>query len=307
MFDYIDFARYELRFLAGSTRHGALLRVLFADGLVGYADCHPWEAFGDHPLETQLTLLQKKQPTQLTQRSLYFARLDAEARHQGINLFAGLNIPESHYLIPDLKTCQFEHIEAALKDGYRCFKVKLGRRLADEAKQLKQLFSLTDRVRLDFNMSLDRMQLQTFLDSVKEDLNKIEFIEDPFPFDLVAWKEVQEAYRISLASDLNCSDANGHLESAKVLVFKPAIQDVVVGGTQKVVITSYLDHPFGQLCAAYCAAQAKIGICGLQSHMVYEQTPFSMLLGGNPRMQAPKGTGFGFDKLLEQTEWATGV
>lgn len=280
-----------------SSREGALLRFEFADGLVGYADCHPWQSFGDEPLNKQLTLLQNNQLTLLTQRSLYFARLDAEARHQNVNLFRHLKIPQSHFLILDLKNC---HLESPLKQGYTCFKVKLGKDLNYEIEKLKDAFLEVNRVRLDFNMALNQIEFERFLEKISSHLDKVDFIEDPFPFQHDSWKQLQASYPINLASDLNCMEALGHHESARVLIIKPAIQTVpVVSEKQRIVITSYLDHPFGQLCAAYCAAQTQGEICGLQSHLVYEPTSFSERLGNQgPFMLPPSGTGFGFDDLL---------
>jgi O-succinylbenzoate synthase len=37
-------------------RQGALLKIVFADHLVGYADCHPWPELGDIPLAEQVAL-----------------------------------------------------------------------------------------------------------------------------------------------------------------------------------------------------------------------------------------------------------
>src|SRR4051812_26044990 len=80
-------------------RIGALFRVEFAEGQVGYADCHPWSELGDLPLQEQLNQLREGQLTPLTASSLKLARVDAEARSGNQSVWEGLQIPPSHYLM----------------------------------------------------------------------------------------------------------------------------------------------------------------------------------------------------------------
>jgi o-succinylbenzoate synthase len=296
----IAFSPYELKGL--KTRQGALLRIQFEDNLTGFADCHPWESLGDLPLHLQLDQLQQAQTTPLTARSLHFARLDAEARAKKVSLFDGLTIPPSHFLILDLLPLK------QFPQGYRLFKIKLGQNLSDETKKLRTLLNHFDgQVRLDFNARLSRSTFEAFLEEMGQERQKIEFCEDPFPYKPEAWKEVQERYAISLACDHHSEAAIGAPESAAYLVIKPAIQDEkpFLKSSQKLLITSYLDHPLGQATAAYIAATLPSGTpCGLLSHYVYTENPFSRLLS-SAGIQFPKlpGTGFGFDELLQQLTW----
>jgi O-succinylbenzoate synthase len=77
-----------------------------------------------------------------------------------------------------------------------------------------------------------------------------------------------------------------------------------------VVLTSYMDHPLGQAFAAWEAARLAlqfpglVGICGLQTHHLFEPDGFVELLGPwSPQFQAPPGTGLGFDDLLAALPW----
>ena len=89
-----------------------------------------------------------------------------------------------------------------------------------------------------------------------------------------------------------------------MIVIKPAVQEIP-NTHAEIIVTSYMDHPLGQLCAAYAAAAAHITTtCGLVTHVLYESDPFieRMYLDG-ARLVAPQGTGFGFDDLLEGLPW----
>jgi O-succinylbenzoate synthase len=93
-------------------------------------------------------------------------------------------------------------------------------------------------------------------------------------------------------------------KEADVLVVKPAIQEVPTD-ERELVVTSYMDHPVGQLFAAYVAATTKTSDrCGLLTHLVYEPNAFSERLRiDGMRLVPPGGNGIGFDDLLENLAW----
>jgi O-succinylbenzoate synthase len=82
------------------------------------------------------------------------------------------------------------------------------------------------------------------------------------------------------------------------------------GQTTPIVVTSYLDHPVGQSFAAYQAALAlakghELDTCGLVTHSVYTDTPFTARLAAQQGVLIPSsGTGIGFDEELESLTWA---
>lgn len=302
-----------------STRQGALLKFEFKGGSIGYADCHPWVELGDSPLTEQLRhLTNAESSTPLMQRSLHFARLDAKARAQGVNLFEGLSIPESHFLIPNLLQWETDQILTALKQGFTHFKVKLGADLAQELIQLKSLFALFSskiKVRLDFNLKLTLQQFEEVLTQLAPYRGFIDFYEDPCSYDTTAWSKWQKG-GLCLACDYQSQQAIGYPQCAEVLVIKPAVQDESIYLThsdpkQRLVFTTYLDHPLGQLATAYTAAVAfkkkpVSAVCGLLSHTAYQRNEFSEQLSQNgPAFVLPKGTGFGFDDLLKKQKWVT--
>ena len=111
-------------------------------------------------------------------------------------------------------------------------------------------------------------------------------------------------------------EAGPHSLAAQVMVIKPAIDEPFLLGeaavrhNQRVVFTSYMDHPLGQAFAAWEAARfelqfpGRVGLCGLQTHHLFEPDAFVEMLGPwSPEFQAPAGCGLGFDDLLDALPW----
>jgi len=277
----IDYWRYELtpkRRLSAvanaGPRRGALIRV---NG--GVADVHPWPELGDLPLDEQLALLARGETTPLTKASLEFASLDAAARRDGRNLFDGLAIPPSHWPGPDPPD-------------------------AFDTVKLKSIDVIPDRVRLriDFNATLTAEEFVKIAATLPHE--RIDFIEDPCLYDASIWRELRERTGLRLALDR--APSSSEADSYDVLILKPALDEIPCTDAE-IVVTSYMDHPIGQLCAAYAAATANItSTCGLITHVLFENDPFivRMRIDGT-RLVPPDGNGWGFDDLLENLSWQT--
>lgn len=305
----IDCSRYLLR-SPSTTREGALLKIKFNDRSVGYADCHPWPELGDEPLIIQLEKLILKKQTPLTKRSIHFARIDATARRENRSLFKGLEIPKSHRLITDLTLLTTNDLNTYINEGFDYFKVKLGSNLLAESFLLQLFFNNKNvKLRLDFNEKISQSEFEDFYSRISSLHEKIDFIEDPFSYDEKKWSDVQEKHNLSLACDRHAIQAIGKPHAAKVLILKPAIdaENWIQTGGQKVVVTSYLDHPLGQLAAAWVSVQfpnPSTRIEGLQTHLVYEPTAYSQqIFQKGPNFKIPEGIGFGFDALLKEQKW----
>jgi o-succinylbenzoate synthase len=313
----ISYAPYELETIhalsvtsSAMKREGALLKVLFPSGIQGFADCHPWVELGDHPLKQQLEKLAVGELTALTCCALEYAALDAEYRSKGSSVFSNLTIPQSHFLVTNLFDWTPQHVLQVIQQGYAHVKLKMGRDLDREAECLHTLFLNTSlKLRLDFNESLAPQRFRYFLHRVEELKERIEFIEDPFPFDAAEWAAIQKEGWV-LACDRQVQKGADLVESARVLIIKPALQSCETWqkwGYQTRIATSYLGHPLGQMAAAYVAAKVDpLGVFahGLLSHHVYRLTVFSQHLNWkNPQFTLAPGRGFGFDKELSQLNW----
>jgi O-succinylbenzoate synthase len=268
------FWRYELapkRRLSAiardAPREGALIRVGN-----GFADVHPWPELGDLPLDEQLALLARGETTALTRQSLSFVSIDEQARLASRSLFEGLTIPPSHWPGSD-PPAEFN------------------------VAKLKSIERLPERVRLriDFNATLTPDE---FL-QLRLPCERIDFIEDPCPYDPATWRMLREKTGLRLALDREVAE-----EGVDVLVVKPAVQEMPAT-SRELVVTSYMDHAIGQFCAAFVAASHGItSVCGLFTHVLYEPDPFfERVRADGPLLLAPEGTGIGFDDLLQSRPW----
>lgn len=321
----IRFAPYVLRSrgslnakVSGCERAGALLRVETHEG-VGYADLHPWPELGDSPLEKQLEALASGQLTQLTRRSLYMAELDRHARCLGKSAFSELQVPPSHLLINDLSSVEERTFEEAKSSGFHALKIKLGRNLEAETNELERVAEQLSRFRLrfDFNGTLHLKTCLDWLSSLPRNLSAaIEFLEDPLPWDREQWRELRAKGRVALALDRIEEGAlfsEGEEETFDFLVLKPAVQDAEVLAREvkrPLVVTSYMDHPVGQVGAALMAARIyvsegeRLSDCGLLTHTCYEPNKYSEALSvADAKLIPPPGAGIGFDELLEREDW----
>ncbi len=312
----ISYSKYAL--VTRGTRDlktGALLRVRMGRDEYGYADCHPCVKHGDLPLEQQLALLAERKKTRLTELSLLYARYDALARKEQHYCFSHRVIPLSNSLVVN----EHEDLIAA-SEHVSMMKIKVGAHWEPQIEKvrsyLKRAGEKACRLRLDFSESLTEQGYIDFIKKTHDLKPHLDYVEDPFPYDAEAWTRVRKATGVRVACDQQALQALPHARSCDVIVMKPATH--LIDGWlmsrlhgRQLVITSYLDHPIGQLVAAYVAAGAKqlapdlVGVCGLLTHSVFEETPFSRRLSVQNGSLIPpkKGLGWGFDDLLEALPW----
>lgn len=276
------FHRYSLtpkRRLSGVARPGAREGALLRVG-EGFADLHPWPELGDPTLDEQLAALQRGTTTPQIEASKKLARADGDARRRGVSLFDGLTIPASHWPGDDPP------------EGFDTAKVKGTERLPERI-----------RLRIDFNASLDPAAYLSLVDRLPRE--RIDFVEDPVPWDPDLWEQLRASGRIRLALDLAGPAEAAQAGGVDVLVHKPAVQSRFPSFDGEVVVTSYMDHPVGQFGAAWVAASHRVSArCGLFTHVLFEPDPFiERVRADGMRLEAPGGTGAGFDDLLEAIPW----
>ncbi len=287
---------------------GALIRV--GDG---YGCIHPWPELGDPPLEKCLADLQGARRWPIVRRALRCAEYDEAARSRDESLFEEMEVPQSHATVTELKP---DAIAAAAEAGFTVIKIKGGRDLEKEEAFLEAMAAEFPALkwRIDFNEALQPEQAMAFLLGLSERARQaLDFVEDPCPFSETAWPDLHRRTRVNLAVD---REAGPHRAGAQVCVIKPAVDEPYLLGEaaashrQRVVLTSYMDHPFGQAFAAWEAARLElqlpglVGICGLQTHHLFEANEFSEELGGwSPGFHIPGGTGLGFDDQLDALPW----
>lgn len=287
---------------------GALIRV---GG--GFGCIHPWPELGDPPLEKCLADLRGPRRWPIVRRALRCAEYDEAARSRDESLFEEMEVPPSHATIVEAKLSEIEKAAAA---GFTMVKLKGGRdflKLAGFLDTAAEAFPAL-KWRVDFNETLQPEQAASFLTHLAPATRAaLDFLEDPCPFSESAWPDLFLKFRVPLAID---REAAPHRIGAQVTVIKPAIDEpwllaeAALGNAQRVILTSYMDHPFGQAFAAWEAARLGLqfpglpGICGLQTHHLFDSGEFGEMLGAwTPEFHPPAGTGLGFDDLLEALPW----
>ena len=291
-------------------REGALFEVTFEDGLIGYCDCHPWVELGDLSLTDQLRAAKDPELTPLLKASFRFARIDAKARRDQRSVFHGLEIPKSHQLIS-----LDQDLTPYLNEGITYFKIKVGVDSDREMAILQQWIETHPQIklRLDFNERYTRAEFLDYWRALSAELRRaIDFAEDPYRYHEAQWEEDQKHLGTCFAADHRSGAALRHPESARYVIHKPAVEELPhpLSKQTRLVVTSYVDHPFGQMCAAYSAAKLKglhpkqVDYCGLLPHRCYETDPFINEIHSNgPSLLPTQGTGFGFNTLLQELPW----
>lgn len=308
-------ARYQLR--AKGFLNSISNRRVFDGALIqvggGYGCIHPWPELGDPPLEKCLEDLAGPRMRQIVRRALRCAEMDAAARENEESLFEEMEVPLSHATLVEGTASE---VERAVEAGFEVVKLKLGRDVAKEAGFLMEMAAAWPKLRwrLDFNEAPDPGEAGRFLAGLSPVLRMaVDFVEDPCPYSEGVWSALFKQHRVKLAVD---REAGPDSPGAQVLVVKPAVDEPfplaegALRNMQRVVLTSYMDHPLGQAFAAWEAARLEVqfpglaGVCGLQTHHLFEADGFSEQLGPwSPSFTVPAGTGLGFDDELEALPW----
>ncbi len=287
---------------------GALIRI---DD--GFGCIHPWPELGDPTLDKCLADLAGARRWPIVRRAVRCTDYDRVTRASEESLFEEMEVPTSH---ATLAKQDVAGLEQAIEAGFSVVKLKCGRELEKEGRFIDAMTAEhpTLKWRLDFNESLTPDEAAAFLAGLAEKTRvAIDFVEDPCPYSESAWKELRRRTRLQFAVDRESAPLAA---AAQVMVVKPAVDEpyllgeAAITNSQRVVVTSYMDHPLGQAFAAWEAARlglqfpGLVGVCGLQTHHLFEANAFSELLGPwSPVFKPPGGTGLGFDELLEALPW----
>ena len=291
-----------------SSFEGALIQI---DG--GYGCIHPWPELGDPTLEKCLADLAGARRWPIVRRAIRCAEYDRTARSFENSLFEEMEVPASHATLAKADAAE---VARAVEAGFTTVKLKAGRDLSAEMKFLEAMATEFPALswRLDFNESLTPEEATEFLLALGGKARaSIDFVEDPCPFSETSWAELRRKTCVKLAVDREATPLSA---AAQVMVIKPAVDEpfllgeAAIAHSQRVVMTSYMDHPVGQTFAAWEAARLElqfpglVGICGLQTHHLFEPEEFAEALGPwSPAFKVPDGLGLGFDDLLASQPW----
>jgi O-succinylbenzoic acid--CoA ligase len=271
----------------------------------GFACVNPWPALGDPRVEELLSRLRSGLPQRLLERALACASADGAARLKGRALFdiggipltvpgagSARCIPRSHATVTG--EADFPALAAA---GFRTVKLKTQGADAGIAERVRAAVEAGLRVRIDCNGTGI-----TALHSLCAFKEHIDFIEDPESYDAARWREIRAELGMPLALDrLDGPNAGGY----DIRVLKPALETCERCAVP-VVFTSYMDHPLGQMFAAWEASRYD-GMqleAGLLTHHLFEPDAFIQAVRSDgPQLLPAEGTGLGFDTLLDALPW----
>lgn len=310
---YSLFSRDRARLNSQSSRqefNGALIRV---DG-VGVGCIHPWPELGDASLDDELAALVTSQSLPLGQVAMECAAVDGRARERGESLFrlaASGQMPASHW-----SAGPNDDPGSVAADGFEVAKIKLGADLEAAIARTERWAAAEgiERLRLDFNAALSGENFVSFWSSLSAEVKaKIEFIEDPTPFDIELWRTLEQETGAELAIDVRPGQEIDRWQGW--IIVKPAVlplarQEEMVQGhdSRRIVFTSYMEHAIGQMWAAYralCCAGHIASEAGILSHERFAAGDpfFDRIRREGSRLVPLDGTGLGFDDLLEDLPW----
>jgi O-succinylbenzoate synthase len=274
---------------------GFLLRI---DG--GFSCVQPWPIFGHPSLEEHWRALQENRSLPLLEQAFACAAADAAARQRGESWWSEVVVPRSHATITDLTEDQSPETMARFSHA------KIKASIADT--ELIHQWALRFphlRLRLDFNEVPGESDFVDWWEKCPQALReRVDWIEDPFPYEASRWHEVQAATACAFACDRAVESLRE--DAAVIAVWKPAWQSRPADvATEKIIVTSAMDHPVGQAWAAYSAGRAGVtSIAGLRTDALFERDAFSELMGAwSPEWPSLGGSGMGFDDILESLPW----
>lgn len=224
-----------------------------------YSLYHPIESLGDLPVENFLSLL--KRGNDLTKKVE-----GLRCSEEDFKEFTSSKL-KSYYSAPSFKSL-FEKVEGIESFGFSSVKLKVSS-LSEIEKNLVKLNEAPFQYIFDFNGREETKSFQDLSSGLISFLDKrVLYLEDPS-------KSAPNLAGVPLASDFISYDGQENLKVVKPTGFNHELSFV---DRSKTVVTSYLDHPLGQMIAALWAVRKGITLdCGLHSHTYYSSNKYSEL------------------------------
>ncbi len=295
-----------------SARELLLLRLEARDGTVGYGEAAPFEPYDGVPLERAAAALTGgggRRPPQ-ARAAEEIARLDLHARQEDRPLAE----PRKDALAVNMTLAAgpaeevAERARAGLRDGYACFKLKVG--LPDDAERVsavRQAIGPWPALRVDANGAWSVDEAVHAIRGMEG--NDVEFVEQPCS-SLRELAEVRQRVATALAADESVSSLRDlrravELEACDVVNvklagaggFKPAreLMHEARAAGMDVFLSSTLDGPWGIAAALQLASAEELTLaCGLATLSLFD-SPLARALPA-PRagtLSVPLGPGLG--------------
>lgn len=320
-------SKYSLRplTLAGGLsylreREGAILKVAWPNGKVGYADLMPKPELGDPTLEQELLALKKLKMSQRVEQMIALAKRDADYRTTGKNAFQESKKVKNNFFISEVTKTDSQLLDSIKKQNFSTVMIDCGQNFEEESDHVRRILRMTNfMVRLDFNGKADFSTFERFITKIEPGLKpRIEYVEDPMPFEPDAWKEASRLAPLGIENQypLVQWEKPELVPNIKTMVIRPSRVDTekaIKNALQyncKIVVTSSLEHPVATAHASLIASDLMTRYPLLVSeHDCLYQTFYAphafsgFLASQGPYLTNSPGTGIGFDAKFKTLNW----
>ncbi len=276
----IWFSLYELKPIgrSGFLSKGVLLKF---EG-ERYSLYHPINNFGDRSLKDFFKNLSLQDGLFKRVKEVSVSKNDFKKEKKISCYFSGLNF----------RNLLKNQIKIKNK-GFKTIKIKVS-----SVKELKENLSFIKEMPFKFIFDFNGRGVKKDFINCNEDLknffkNQVVYVEDPCP------ENLNLSY-LKVASDFNKYGGEEDYTIIKPTGFNHSLPSF---NPENSVVTSYLDHPLGQVIGALWAVEHKIKLeCGLYSHWYYEKTPYSEILD-EMKAEISLSKALPIFKLLEHESW----
>ncbi len=295
----IWFHHYELKKKTSLNAHdkiskpknGVLIKIEDDLGNYGISELSTWLEFGDLNLHDEIGTQGK-----LYQQAIARAEIDLEARKNKIKLISEKPIL-NNILISDFKSCS-QKLNSQLT-----YKVKGNHEIDLLAEFLNSKADQVFKFRIDFNHSLNEIEFSKWFALLdKKTIDKIEYVEDPFTFNLEHWAFWNQKIKLALDWDQS-GEANWDYR-----IIKPTRDELTYlekSQLKNFSLTSMMDHPVGLVFGLIWAQKYPELIHGFLTLDLFEVTAFhSDFTSENEKLNyKSSGFGIGFEKQIQNIQW----
>lgn len=295
-----------------TARELLLLRLEGRDGTAGYGEAAPFEPYDGVPLERAVAALTGgggRRPPQ-ARAAEEIARLDLHAREEGRPLAEPVKdaLPVNMTLAAGPAEEVADQARAGLREGYACFKVKVG--LPDDAERVmavREAVGPWPAIRVDANAAwsvdeavqairaLEPADLE-FVEQPCRTLRELAEVRQRVSTPIAADEAVTSLRELRRAADLEACDIV-NVKLAGWGGFKPAREALALARERGLAafLSSTLDGPWGIAAALQLAASEGLSLaCGLATLDLFEG-PVTTALRAPRRgtLKVPSGPGLG--------------
>jgi o-succinylbenzoate synthase len=301
-------------------RHGAILKITWPDGRLGYSSLMPREERQDAPFLEHLAEFKKGRISFLLEQSISMAKTDAKFRGQGKNAFDGAKKVRNNYFIPEPLKVDTKTMALIKDQNFVTLMIDVGQDLPAEVDAVRRILKMTKfLVRLNFNAKADWPSFERFMSVIEPGLKpRIEFVVDPMPYDQEAWKDASRFAPVAVDSQLSYIEWSEpkSLPQLKAIIIRPTVVDTeemvkhALAMKCKLVVSSSFEHPIAVAHSTLIASDlnTRFPFQVLDHDCLYQNFYVPHAFSGLIATQGPfilsaTGKGIGFSRQLQELDW----